>query len=243
MSKKTIFKIHNRDRGFTQVDNNIIDDKELSWKAKGLLVYLLSKPEDWKIYIKNLSQASKDGKTSTNSALKELIEKEYVFKGKVRGKDGKFKGYRYDVYEIPPRKQEISPKSENPISENPKNGESPTTNIDITNKENKNNNTSMDFDKSTLTGKEINSLIGMFEPVNPSYDNLFHMNTQRDAIKELVDKFGKGEVANLIEILEEINSQQYAPTITTPHQLLQKLGKLKAFIQRSKQDNNSKRVL
>jgi len=236
MSKKTIFKIHNRDKDFTQIDNNVLNSEELSWKAKGLLVYLLSKPDDWKIYIKELSEASNDGKTSTSSALKELIEQGYAFKEKIREEDGKFGGYKYEIYEKPP-------KSGNPISENPKNGQSPTTNIDVTNKESNNSNNTMDSDESTLTGKEINTLIGRFKEVNPSYDNLFNMDTQRDAVKQLVSKFGKKEVLNLIDILEEVNSRQYAPTITTPHQLLQKLGKLKAFIKRSENNDNSKQVL
>ena len=35
--------------GFTQVSNAMLEDTRLSWRAKGLLCYMLSRPDNWKI--------------------------------------------------------------------------------------------------------------------------------------------------------------------------------------------------
>ena len=37
-----------KEKNYTKVDNNLINDYNLSWEAKGVLIYLLSKPPNWK---------------------------------------------------------------------------------------------------------------------------------------------------------------------------------------------------
>ena len=38
------------DRNFTTISNDALKDKDLSFKAKGLLVYMWSLPNDWEFY-------------------------------------------------------------------------------------------------------------------------------------------------------------------------------------------------
>lgn len=78
----------------------------------------------------------------------------------------------------------------------------------------------------------INTLIGMFEPVNPTYKKLFKHSTQRKATQELMDELGYERVESLIGYLPEIQDEKYAPTITTPYQLQQKVGKLEAYLKK-----------
>lgn len=90
------------------VDKRFIDDKGLSFKAKGLMVYLLSRPDGWKVYISHLATVSKDGDDSVRTAINELIEAGYVRREEVREK-GRFVRYDYAILEIP-----LSPYAEKP---------------------------------------------------------------------------------------------------------------------------------
>lgn len=63
---------------YTLISNGVIEDKELSAKAKGILLYLLSRPDDWYLYKSKLYEVSAEGRSATDTAIKELIEKGYI---------------------------------------------------------------------------------------------------------------------------------------------------------------------
>ncbi len=56
-------KVEKKDK-FTQIDNNLIRNQNLSLKAKGLLIYMLSLPDDWDYSISGLSATCKEGTSS-----------------------------------------------------------------------------------------------------------------------------------------------------------------------------------
>jgi hypothetical protein len=107
------------------------------------------------------------------------------------------------------------------------------------NNEQKNNNTKSMQSKALQSpeGKEINHLIGLFKYVNPAYERLFNNKTQRQAIERLLQKLGKETLEKIIKTLPAIFGKKYAPRITTPYALEQKLGDLIAYLkeERSKQ--------
>jgi hypothetical protein len=123
-----------RDTPFVIIDKTALQDNRLSWKAKGLLAYLLSLPDDWKVYVKELSKHATDGRDATNTAIKELIKVGYITRERVRGEDGQFTGWDYTVTE---NGFSVNGKPENGKSEN---GKSVTTNNDYTNNDYTNNN-------------------------------------------------------------------------------------------------------
>lgn len=53
-------------------------DKELSFKARGLYLYLRSKPDDWDFSLKRIADDSPDGVELVQNAMKELLAKRYV---------------------------------------------------------------------------------------------------------------------------------------------------------------------
>ena len=59
-----------------------------------------------------------------------------------------------------------------------------------------------------VAGKEINDLIELFKPINPSYERLFANKTQRQALERLVKKFGAEKVKNMIECLSHIEPME-----------------------------------
>ncbi len=113
MSKSIVRTIKNKN--FTTIDNRGMRDKNLSWKAKGLLAYCLTLPDDWKFYIEDLAKRSTDKYSSTAAAVKELIKKGYITRSRRKGEHGHFDGYEYRVIET----GAISPSAENPCTDNP----------------------------------------------------------------------------------------------------------------------------
>ncbi|HAP3802650.1 hypothetical protein FDP51_06410 [Enterococcus mundtii] len=121
-------------KNFTQIRNEAVRDKELSWKARGILVYLASLPPDWKIYKSEVMTHSKDKKDSFNSGWKELIRGGYI-RGYNNRNRGKFSGYTWVVTDDPIRG--IS-ESDFPDSDKSQYGKSATTNTYNTNTNNTN---------------------------------------------------------------------------------------------------------
>lgn len=71
-------------------DRTVLDDENLSWRAKGIAAYLLSHPNQWAIKTNDLKQRSKDGRDAVLSGLKELEDAGYLERTKTRDETGKF---------------------------------------------------------------------------------------------------------------------------------------------------------
>ena len=107
-------------KGFTIIDNDIINDPRMHLKALGLFAYMWSKPDDWQFYISEIATHFKDGESAVSSAIKELMELGYLRRTQNR-KDGKFSTYDYVLQEIPkPENHSSVPKGDLPKPEKPK---------------------------------------------------------------------------------------------------------------------------
>jgi hypothetical protein len=87
--------------GFLILRNEVSNDKRLSWAARGLLVYLLSKPDDWNVSVAQLINETKEsdnplGRDGVYKILKQLIDAGYVKKIETKNK-GQFSGIDYIV--------------------------------------------------------------------------------------------------------------------------------------------------
>lgn len=100
MSKET-FKIHKREQPFTMVENALINNQTLSWSAKGVLIYLLSKPDGWKVYKADIVNHATNGISSVKSIIKELKCAGYITLSKILDQKGRIIEWRYDIYEEP----------------------------------------------------------------------------------------------------------------------------------------------
>lgn len=70
----SIIKHRNFKIPYTQISNQIINDKRLSYKAKGILIYVLSKPPNWEVRVQDvINQSPKEGITSIRSGISELL--------------------------------------------------------------------------------------------------------------------------------------------------------------------------
>ena len=99
VSKISVFKIE-KTKGYTIMSNYHLKDRSLTYKAKGLLSFMLSLPDDWDYSLKGLCAISKESRDGIRSILKELQEHHYLEIEKTRGDKGYFE-YNYLIYEIP----------------------------------------------------------------------------------------------------------------------------------------------
>ena len=60
----------NKNVNYTVMSNHHLQDKRLSLKAKGLLSYMLSLPDDWDYSLKGLTVGCKDGLDSVRTRLR-----------------------------------------------------------------------------------------------------------------------------------------------------------------------------
>lgn len=127
---------------FTLIDNGILDNEKLSWKAKGLFCYLWRQPDDWEYYESEVVKHSTDGIAALKSGLKELEEAGYLHRERAREK-GQLKGTVWNLTEHPTKKPPMleNPMLEKPMLEKPtlENQTLPSTNL--TNTNNTNNST------------------------------------------------------------------------------------------------------
>ena len=82
------------------MSNYHLQDKNLSFKAKGLLSYMLSLPDNWKYTIRGIARESKESEKTVRTILKELELNKYLIIDKKQNALGRFV-YEYFVYEIP----------------------------------------------------------------------------------------------------------------------------------------------
>ena len=140
MDNKSIIRVQkNKDNPYVMVDKRIFMNFDLSWKSKGLLGYLLSRPDNWRIIVADLIKQSTDGRDAVYSGLKELINARYIIRERKRSEKGRFSAYEYIVLEEP---HEISDSTTYGLSVSGKSvsgksvsGKSDTNNTDSTKKD------------------------------------------------------------------------------------------------------------
>ena len=119
-------------KGFTQIDNSVLQDPNLSDRARGLLVRMLSRPDDWQFYIGHLEDTGRDSALKIRGALKELKDRGYAkLVPLLKETTMQRNGSTYQVFEDPGM-------SENQHAGNTARRKTHTTNNDCTKNEEKN---------------------------------------------------------------------------------------------------------
>ena len=144
---------------FTIIDNNFLRDERLSFKAKGLFMYMWSQSNDWNFYVNELSSHAKDGRNAVMTGLEELENYGYLKRKRVRNAQGQLKETEYVLSETPTLEK---PKSENPTLEKPT-LENQTLTSTNNNKNKQNNNSSTARDSLDSSTKDIESRQNAFE--------------------------------------------------------------------------------
>jgi len=95
----TIIRAPRRHR-FVIMDQRAVEDDRLSWAARGLLCYLLSRPDDWKVLVNDLRKRGNLGRDGIYRLLRELRTHGYARFQRVRDKHGRIRGGIYFIREI-----------------------------------------------------------------------------------------------------------------------------------------------
>ena len=96
---ESIIRIEQR-RDFTVLQNEMLRDRRLCLKTKGLFAVMLSRPGNWQFSVSGLSAYTGAGRDAIRSALKELREAGYLTMEKQsHGERGKFAGSVYILHE------------------------------------------------------------------------------------------------------------------------------------------------
>jgi hypothetical protein len=95
----TIVRAARRHR-FVIIDQRAIEDSRLSWAARGLLGYLLSRPDDWKVLVNDLRKRGDLGRDGIYRLLRELRDVGYMRFVRKRDQHGRIRGGTYFVQEI-----------------------------------------------------------------------------------------------------------------------------------------------
>ena len=112
--------------GFTVLQNAAIRDGRLSFKARGLLAYMLSMPPDWDFSITGLAKLNPDGKDSIRTGLAELEKAGYLTREEqTRSDGGKFSGMAYVLRDVSTSTVSDFPTTEKPSTGKPS-SENPT---------------------------------------------------------------------------------------------------------------------
>lgn len=114
-----------RTANFTVINNAIIDDSELDWRDLGLLVFLLSKPDNWEVSVDYLCKQKKLGRDGIYASLNVLTKAGYVSQERLAS--GRVKWTIYDDKKPHRENPDMAvdsligkiPNRENPYRDNP----------------------------------------------------------------------------------------------------------------------------
>ena len=94
---------HAYTRDFTLVTNQLAQDSRLSYKARGVFLYLWSLPDEWEISLKALEHHSEqDGQAAVRTAVTELLDRRYIAFRRVHAEGtGKFTDTEWTLTDNP----------------------------------------------------------------------------------------------------------------------------------------------
>lgn len=85
---------------FTILPNGVLRDMTLSFKARGLLAYILSQPDNWRTTSADLALVGPDGRDAVRTGLTELEARGYLVRLKHQAPDGKWRTTTH-IYDTP----------------------------------------------------------------------------------------------------------------------------------------------
>ena len=177
---------------FSIVDNKVIEDERLSFKARGLLIYMLSKPDDWKFYTEELAKRSnKDGISAIKTALNEIEDAGYLTRKQGHKKNGQFTNQDWILTDTSTN----SPQVEKPLADKAPAGKALADNRTLPNTDFKPNTDKPNTDKSLVDGQH--SLKDVFDLWEHNWG--FPNGIAQQDLTEWVNGFGSDLVYFVIE--------------------------------------------
>ena len=215
----TIIRAPRRDR-FVVMDQRAVEDDRLSWAARGLLCYLLSRPDDWKVLVNDLRKRGNLGRDGIYRLLRELRTVGYARFLRLRDKNGRIRGGIYIIREVadspdPELPDTVLPQTAVPGSANP--GALPTTDLNLRR-------------TTTTTPTTTKERSGSSENENPAVEFAWWIP---DELQEAAQTI----VAELDPAERQIVIDEWAGCMAAESIDISPLGYLQAMVRRYREDN------
>ena len=179
---------------FTQVPNQLLTDKNISLKAKGIFAFMFSKPENWVFTIGSMSKQLKEGRDGIASALRELKTFGWVNYNKLPDGRGEYFMYYESIIKKPNTDFPIEGKNHNrktPQRENATMGKPvPFSNTDLINNKELNNNTNIKLHSENKFSADV---VETFEFILNLFPFHLHPKTQKEisSWRSTIDKLNR----------------------------------------------------
>lgn len=229
---------------FGVTPNELLNDEEISFKAKGLYAYIQSKPENWDFTLGKIAFQSKEGVESIRNAVKELELAGYLIRANYQNDKGQW-DCDYYLYSRPQKPKPLvkQPNMEKPYTDYP-NTENPHTivkkrsNIERVKKIN---------NLADKSASDVSLVIKEFEKVDPKNKTYYGNKTQRASCKFLIEEYGLDKVIYAINSLYQVYSMKtqpdYFPSIKSPYDLKEKWTKIEDAIIRNQKIKTNNEVI
>jgi len=223
----SIIRVERMSQPYTMISNVTLQDTSVSLEARGLLTYLLSKPDAWVVIVTWLQEEMNVGRVKLNRIIKELETAGYIVTRVIR-EDGQIVRYERIVYESPTLISE--PDVLKPDSSEPYSAEH-TTIKERVNKE-------QIEEKNDFILASALSLISRMQEIRVDSigDKFPETKRQENMMSVLVRQHGEETVSRVMEWA--MNDSWWASHIITPTMLHKHFGKLKLQSKRSSTTNN-----
>lgn len=106
-----------KNKNYSSINNTVLRDERLSWRARGIAAFLLTMPDDWEINHDYLWKHGMEGRDAVLNAMKELEDYGYLVRTKYQDEKGLFKTISV-LHEEPQPSPDIQPSPENQVSVN-----------------------------------------------------------------------------------------------------------------------------
>lgn len=163
--------------GFYILSNQIANDGRLSLEAFGMLVYLLTRPDNWEVQESQLRKRFKIGRDKCKNILAELVESGYAEKRQKRDNIGSFSKNDWVISESSKPLTE-NPSTEKPVTVNP----SLNKDLDLINTEFKQDLFKVDSDEPTREEKSdcpVDEIIELYHTVLPELPRVLKVTPAR----------------------------------------------------------------
>ena len=101
-----IIRLKKHSHAFVIIDSRPLRNPALSWRAKGLLAYLMTLPDNWVVVRGDLVERSTDGRSSVQAAFAELKAAGHATLELVRNAKGQVVGKEWHIRERPVREEQ-----------------------------------------------------------------------------------------------------------------------------------------
>jgi len=163
-----------------------VNDPKLSWKAKGIFCYLVSKPDDWRFSMDEIIKNATDQMGALKSGCKELEQTGYLERCRMFGDDRKFIGWEW-ILKLPSKNRQ----TENPSVGNPIWRETALyTNTDLTNTDLTNT------EYTNTSSADALDILAVWNEVNDC--NLRLTDSKRKDVSRRLKTFSKEEIIEAI---------------------------------------------